>query len=190
MLNTCPLTWSPTGTEIADPVSVTGAPRTRPSAGCMAIARTVLSPRCCAISSVIVLRSASKSTSTVSALKSCGTWPRGNSTSTTGPVTCTTRPMAASGTESSVVDFSAVLMSVITPHGGQRLGATDDLADLLGDLSLAGPVGLTSEVFNQLGCVVGGSLHRLAAAGLPRSRRPPKRRGNPGFVCFLQQVAE
>ena len=41
-------------TEIGAPVSVTGAPRTRPSVGFSAIVRTRLSPRCWATSSVIV----------------------------------------------------------------------------------------------------------------------------------------
>ena len=45
-LKTWPLVTSPTGTEIDEPVSVTGAPRTSPSVGCIAIARTWLSPRC------------------------------------------------------------------------------------------------------------------------------------------------
>ena len=54
-LNTWPLTTSPTGTEIGLPVSVTGAPRTRPSVGCIETVRTRLSPRCCATSRVSVL---------------------------------------------------------------------------------------------------------------------------------------
>ena len=51
---TWPLVTSPTGTVIASPVSRTSAPRTRPSVGCMEIARTRLSPRCWATSSVSV----------------------------------------------------------------------------------------------------------------------------------------
>ena len=53
-LNTWPLVTSPTGTEIGAPVSVTCAPRTRPSVGLSAMARTSESPRCWATSSVIV----------------------------------------------------------------------------------------------------------------------------------------
>ena len=45
-LNTCPFVASPTGTEMALPVSATSAPRTRPSVGCMEMVRTTLSPRC------------------------------------------------------------------------------------------------------------------------------------------------
>ena len=52
--HTWPLVTSPTGTVIESPVSRTAAPRTRPSVGCMEIARTRLSPRCWATSSVRV----------------------------------------------------------------------------------------------------------------------------------------
>ena len=54
-LNTWPLVTSPTGTVIGPPVSVTVAPRTSPSVGCMEIARTMLSPMCSATSRVSVL---------------------------------------------------------------------------------------------------------------------------------------
>ena len=50
---TCPLVTSPTGTLIGPPVSVTVAPRTRPSVGFRATVRTVESPRCCSTSRVI-----------------------------------------------------------------------------------------------------------------------------------------
>ncbi len=53
-LNTWPLVMSPTGTEMASPVSFTSAPRTRPSVGFIAIARTMLSPTCWATSRVSV----------------------------------------------------------------------------------------------------------------------------------------
>ena len=67
-LNTWPLVTSPTGTEIGPPVSVTAAPRTRPSVGCMAMARTTLSPMSSATSRVSVRRSSPSVTSTWSAL--------------------------------------------------------------------------------------------------------------------------
>ena len=53
-LNTCPLVTSPTGTEIGAPVLITSAPRTSPSVGCMAMARTMSSPMCCSTSRVSV----------------------------------------------------------------------------------------------------------------------------------------
>ncbi len=56
MLNTWPLVTSPTGTEIGPPVSRTATPRTMPSVGFIEIARTRLSPMCCATSRVSVAR--------------------------------------------------------------------------------------------------------------------------------------
>ena len=63
----------------------TSAPRTRPSVGCIEMARTMLSPRCCATSRVSVLVPSARVTSTCSALKISGIASRGNSASTTGP---------------------------------------------------------------------------------------------------------
>ena len=52
-LKTLPLVTSPTGTVMGPPVSRTSWPRTMPSVGLSAMARTRSSPRCCATSSVI-----------------------------------------------------------------------------------------------------------------------------------------
>ena len=93
-LYTWPSTPSPTGTVIGDPVLPTGLPRTRPSVGFSAIARTSASPMCCATSQVIVVVSPPSVTSTVSAVLISGSSFGGNSTSTTGPITRTTRPFA------------------------------------------------------------------------------------------------
>src|SRR2546423_3310967 len=153
------------------------------------MARTVLSPRCSATSSVIVLRSASNSISPVSALNSGGTWSAGNSTSTTGPATRTTRPVPASDV-SAAVDFSAVLISVITSSGGQRFRTADDLAEFLGDQALAGLIGFSGEVFYQLGGVVRGGLHRLTASGLLRRRSLQKRSVDPGVDVLRKQMSE
>jgi hypothetical protein len=71
-LNTWPWVTSPTGTLIGAPVSVISAPRTTPSVGCSAIARTVSSPMCCATSRVNVLDSSPNATSVVSALYRSG----------------------------------------------------------------------------------------------------------------------
>ena len=57
---------------IGAPVSRTSAPRTRPSVGCIEIARTMLSPRCWATSRVSVLVPSDRVTSTCSALKMLG----------------------------------------------------------------------------------------------------------------------
>ena len=53
VLNTLPRVTLPTGTLIDSPVSVTWAPRTRPSVGFMEIARTMPSPMCWETSRVI-----------------------------------------------------------------------------------------------------------------------------------------
>jgi hypothetical protein len=84
---------SPTGTEIAEPVSETSAPRTMPSVGCIEIARTKLSPMCCATSSVSMRFSPLSVTSMCNALKIAGIESAGNSISTTGPITRATRPV-------------------------------------------------------------------------------------------------
>src|SRR3954469_11504022 len=52
-----PSVWSPTGTEIDVPVSVTSVPRERPSVESIATARTRSSPRCCCTSAISSPRS-------------------------------------------------------------------------------------------------------------------------------------
>ena len=92
-LNTWPLVMSPTGTVIDSPVSITLAPRTRPSVDCIEIARTMPSPMCRATSRISFLVSPPSSSSTSSLLYISGIASVGNSTSTTGPVTRATRPV-------------------------------------------------------------------------------------------------
>src|SRR4051812_15752548 len=147
----------------------------------MEMVRTTFSPRCWATSRVSVLPRSARVTSTFSALNRSGIASRGNSTSTTGPVTRTTRPVACVcwvvGRSSVTVICTALLpsgcggvassgracpASVGRAGGDQRVGAADDLADLLGDLGLSGLVGLPGEVLGQLLGVVGGRLHRAA----------------------------
>src|SRR3954467_12679401 len=200
-LNTCPLVTSPTGTEIGPPVSRTSAPRTRPSVGCIEMVRTTLSPRCWATSRVSVLPRSARVTSTFRALNRSGIASRGNSTSTTGPVTRTTRPLAApvGGVEgrSSVT----VMCPALVPGGGsvrgkrsvvgagrhEGVGAADDLADLLGDLGLAGLVGLPREVLRKLLGVVGGRLHRTSPRCRLRGGRLQHRRVDPRGDVLRQQ---
>ena len=79
---------------IGPPVFSTGAPRTRPSVGFSAIVRTTESPMCWATSQVTVVVCSSNVMSTFSAVLISGSSPGGNSTSTTGPMTRTTRPFA------------------------------------------------------------------------------------------------
>src|SRR6266571_7870068 len=161
-LNTCPVVFSPTGTVIDSPVSVTGAPRTRPSVGCMAMARTVLSPRCCATSQVMTVVCSPIVRSTVTALKIAGISSGANSTSITGPMTRTIRPVPCCVS----CPTATVAMFVSAPGLLEGFRASDDLHDLLGDLRLPRLVVLPGELLDQLLGVVGGGAHRLLPGGV------------------------
>src|SRR6478609_2296109 len=183
-LNTWPLTTSPTGTEMGAPVSVTGAPRTRPSVGCIEMLRTMSSPRCRATSRVRVWASPAPVTSTCRALNNGGTPPRGNSMSTTGPMTRTTRPVVGGA---SVV----VMESVLFISGcGESVGAADNLGEFLGDLRLPGLVGLPTEVLDDVVRVVRRGLAggptgcRLAGRGVQQ------RRVDPGLEILRQHLVQ
>ena len=82
----------PTGTVMAPPVGVTSMSRQRPSPGESRMQRTVLPPTCCATS--IVHTAPSRVTSRASLMY--GRFSSGNSTSTTGPRTCTILPFFTS----------------------------------------------------------------------------------------------
>ena len=100
-----PSVFSPTGTEMAAPVSTTACPRTRPSVESMAMVRTVRSPKCWATSRTRRLPSLSVS----SAFRISGKTPS-NWTSTTAPITCAILPFPA-------VFCSAIFSSSIClPH--------------------------------------------------------------------------
>src|SRR4051794_1978706 len=203
-LKTWPLVASPTGTEIGEPVSVTDVPRTRPSVGCIETARTMLSPMCCSTSSVSVSVSSPSVRSTWRALWISGISSGANSTSTTGPMMRTTRPVPPVDLP---VGASSVAVMWLSPSGGRRdgevgkcesqvcwsgapcrsprpgrggrVGAADDLADLLGDLGRAGGVGLARQLADQLLGVVGRRLHRatpcrrLGGGGLEQRGEDP-----------------
>src|SRR3954467_4140452 len=187
------------------PVSVTSAPRTRPSVGAMEMVRTTFSPRCWATSRVSVLDRSARSTSTFRALKRSGIASRGNSTSTTGPVTRTTRPAPVvswvDGRASVTVICAALLPSglgggtrlwgsVAGVGGDESVGAADDLADLLGDLGLAGLVGLPGQVLLQFLGVVRRGLHRSPARRRLRRRRLQHRREDARRHVLRQQGVE
>src|ERR1700728_4450743 len=110
-----------------------------------------------------------------------GIWSAGNSTSTTGPMTRTTRPVpsdvAASGVFSSVV----VMACSLTPCGRlcQRVSAPDDLADFLGDLGLPGLVSLQRKLVQQVIGIVRRRLHGPAPGGDLGRRRVQQRVEDP-----------
>src|SRR6187431_1383281 len=164
VLKTLPRVMSPTGTVIGPPVSCTGIPRTRPSVGCREMARTMLSPMCCATSRFRWRLTPSTSTSVVSRLYCSGMPSTGNSTSTTGPMMREMRPTPPTAWVSlrSLTDAVMVSLSLAL---GQRAGAADDFADLLGDLRLARLVGQSGVLLDELLGVVRGRLHRPLAGG-------------------------
>src|SRR6476660_10428077 len=169
VLNTWPSVASPTGTVIGPPVSLTCAPRTRPSVGCSEIARTMPSPMCCATSRESVRVSPARVSSVSSRLYISGIESTGNSMSTTGPMTRAIRPPVPSVAvlfSSAVAVMSLNSLTVRRWLFGRSVGvgqgvhATDDLADFLGDARLPGLVGDTGVLLDELFGVVRGGLHR------------------------------
>src|SRR5690606_3076291 len=90
---------------------------------------------------------------------------RGNSTSTTGPITRTTRPLAAlvrlesSRVTAAVISRFSSCVSVAFRAGRQGIHAADDFADFLRDVGLPQRVGLPGQGTRQFIGVVGGRLH-------------------------------
>src|SRR6186997_1846803 len=148
--NTRPRVASPTGTVIGAPVSTTLVPRASPSVVVIATLRTQLLPRCCATSHT---SGSPPSTSISTAFRIFGSWPAGNSMSTTGPVIWMTRPSALAG--------AAVAMSFSSSWcGSARLRAGRDFDHLSGDVGLAGLVVGQGEIVDELAGVLGRVLHR------------------------------
>src|ERR1700761_8064033 len=99
---------------------------------------------------------------------------RPNSTSTTGPITRTTRPVLV------LVSFSIkAVMSLFASCRSEGVGAADDLADFLGDLGLASLVRQSGVSPDQFGGVVAGRLHRPPPGGRLRGGRLQQRREDP-----------
>src|SRR5687768_9813264 len=143
------------------PVFRTGAPRTTPSVGRIAMAFTVESPMCWATSHTIVDVSPSRVRSSSSAVMISGRSPGANSTFTTGPITSTTRPSVLS---------SATLTSLLR-RLLESLGSPHDLHELGGDLSLPRLVGHTREKADHVFGVLGCRFHRPAPGRVLRCRR-------------------
>src|SRR3954451_1290352 len=150
---------SPTGTEIGSAVLVTSCPRTRPSEVSIATVRTVDSPRCCATSSTRrpfgLVSVFNPALLVSSAFRIAGRWPS-NCTSTTAPMTWVIFPVATAMSSSFAVPLMPAKAAIqFFPCGpgsplsrgradgearvssSQRLGAGDDLDQLLGDHRLA-----------------------------------------------------
>src|SRR5690348_3078143 len=99
--------------------------------------------------------------------------------STTGPMTRATRPVPpalwVSGVSVTVavmcvVPLRSVFRCSSDACGGERVGAADDLADLLGDLGLAGLVGQPGVEADEVLGVVRRRLHRALSGGLLAGR--------------------
>src|SRR6476659_5467069 len=93
--------------------------------------------------------------------------------STTGPMTRAMRPVPAEpawAAFSVTVAVMSVSLSALGSGGGQRVGSADDLADLLGDLGLAGLVGQPGVQADEVGRVVGRRLHGALPGGLLAGR--------------------
>src|SRR3954454_9706075 len=203
VLKTWPRVASPTGTVIGPPVSLTWAPRTRPSVGCREIARTMPSPMCCATSRESVRVSSPSVSSVSSRLYMSGIESTGNSMSTTGPMTRAIRPPVPSV---AVLVSSAVavmsLNSLLFVAGfrrwlfagsvrvGQGVDATDDLADFLGDARLTGLVGDTGVLLDQLFGVVGRGLHRPLPCGQLGGRGLEQREEDPALDVLGQELVQ
>src|SRR5690606_4664789 len=128
--------------------------------------RTMWSPSGSASWRVRALATAATVLSPGRALPSSGLAPRGNSTSTTGPMTRMTRPTAApvrlelSCVTAAVIwigSLPALLVAVRARR--QRVHAADDFADFLRDLGLTHRVGFALQHAGQFVGVIGGRLH-------------------------------
>ena len=74
----------------------------------------------------------------------------------------------------------------LTAGVGERVCATDDFADFLGDLGLPLAVGLKGQGLDEVVGVVGGRLHRPLArrqTPTPPTRAARRRRGSPGSAA-------
>src|SRR5579862_5552254 len=112
----------------------------------MAMVRTVLLPRLCCTSST---RSLPSSRSISRASRISGRRSPLNSTSTTGPITCTTAPVPDCNSTTAISLSSAF----------ERRGAGDDLHQFGRDRRLPHLVGGEGQVLDELACVVGCVAH-------------------------------
>src|SRR6201986_359747 len=175
---------SPTGTEIGRPVSDTSCPRTRPSVASMAIVRTVDSPRCWATSRTRRLLPFLVSIE----LSMAGRWPS-NCTSTTAPMTWVTRPIWLAAV---AINCSPSNILYVNRRGAalDRLGAGDDLDQLLGDLGLTGSVVDQGLLADHVAGVARRVVHRAHLRAVERSVVFQQRAENLHRQVARQQAAE
>src|SRR6266571_952160 len=159
---TRPRTSSPTGTRIGPPVSAAGMPRTMPSVGSIATQRARPSPRCCSTSTITSIGTGTSNPWLVirTALWTAGRFSSVNSTSTTGPMICTTLPTFMSPT--------LPISSGRRPAPRPSQGAAAEAADLRPRLDRLGAVGALHRVPLRRGA----SPRAARGAGARRGHRP------------------
>src|SRR6478609_6442963 len=157
------------------------------------------SPMCWATSSDSVRVSPARVSSVSSRLYMSGIESTGNSMSTTGPMTRAIRPPVPSV---AVLFSSAVAVMSLNSlwvrrwlfgrsvRVGQRVDATDDLADLLGDARLPGLVGDAGVLLDELFGVVGRGLHRLLPRGQLGGRRLQQREEDAALDVLGEQSVQ
>ena len=148
-LNILPSVCLPTGTVIPAPVAVTSISLDSPSLDASRIQRTMLFPICWAASMTSFL----PSSSTVSASLISGRYPPSNSTSTTGPKTCTIFPFSISSPQ-----FFLYLNQLLFLL--KRFRAAYNLCNLLGDCRLSGTVIQKRQLPDHVFCTFRSPLHR------------------------------
>src|SRR5690349_15483111 len=99
-----------------------------------------------------------------SALYSSGRCCGSNSTSSTGPMTCTTWPTVGAPADCFAFScfFVAMWTPVFWPLALQGFRSTHDFRQLLRDLRLARAIVRATQHVQNLSCIVGGVLHRRA----------------------------
>ena len=180
---------------IGPPVSVTCAPRTRPSVGCSEMARTMPSPMCWATSRVIVCVSPPRVELDLELVvdlrhrvrRELDVDDRADDAGDPADAAARLGSRWSLQFSGSHVSHSH---SLAGGRVGQRVDATDDLADFLGDAGLAGLVGDSGVLLDELVGVVGRGLHRLLPGGELGGGRLQQGEVDPALDVLRQQRVE
>src|SRR5258705_3419271 len=178
-----PRPTSPTGTEIGPPLSTACMPRTSPAVELMAMQRTTVSPMWSATSTVRSMPFALSSMRI--ALRIFGSLSGSTATSTVGPITCTTRPAFMLGSSQPTGTRPARRWGLL-----ERLGATHDVQQFLGDHRLANPVALQHQRVDQLARILARRSHRDHACGVFGRQRVGERREQLGGLVTRQPLGK
>src|SRR5690242_12521639 len=180
----------PTGTLMPAPVFSTTRLRFSPSVEPSAMVRTTPSPSCCCTSSVTCVPC------TFSASYTFGTDSRGNSTSTTAPMICTTLPWFIALSSQIACLVGACLQAMLarrrapTNDSLDRRRTADDLRDFLRDRRLPRLVVDQRQRVNRFGRVVRRRFHRHHARGVFAGQVLQHRVVHQRFDIAFQHVAD